>query len=213
MNVQLDHLVITAASVSAGCDWVEAKLGVRPQPGGEHPEMGTHNALLKLSNTTFLEVIAINPSLPASFKPQGARWFGLDTRSLDAPLCISHWVVATNHIAQAAQNLPFDCGAALPRSRGAYHWRFTIPNDGQQPLGNAAPALIEWGADCGSPAKNLTEMGINLQSLEIHTAFAASLKQAFALWGLSGIQVVQDNAASTAQFSAVFQTPLGLVNL
>ena len=48
LRVEPDHLVVVAPDLRQGCDWVEERLGVRPQPGGKHVAMGTHNALLSL---------------------------------------------------------------------------------------------------------------------------------------------------------------------
>src|SRR4029079_8217770 len=56
-----DHLVVAAATLTAGCDFIEERLGVRPRPAGKHPAMGTHNALLRAGPRLFLEVIAIDP--------------------------------------------------------------------------------------------------------------------------------------------------------
>ena len=58
---QLDHIIVASAQLDEGVDWVEQRLGVRPQPGGRHVAMGTYNALMKLGAQTFLEVIAIDP--------------------------------------------------------------------------------------------------------------------------------------------------------
>ena len=70
----IDHITVTAPTLEAGAAFVVQALGVAPQPGGEHPLMGTHNLLLKLSDTAFLEVIAVNPKATA---PQRPRWFEL----------------------------------------------------------------------------------------------------------------------------------------
>ena len=67
---QVDHLVIAAQSLDQGVQWCEATLGVTPRAGGEHPLMGTHNRLLRLSTPgyprAYLEIIAIDPACEAA---------------------------------------------------------------------------------------------------------------------------------------------------
>ena len=58
-----------------GGDYVRSVLGVAPGPGGAHARMGTHNLLLRLGESVFLEVIAPDP---AAAPPGRPRWFGLD---------------------------------------------------------------------------------------------------------------------------------------
>jgi len=88
----IDHLTVTAPSLEIGAAFVHDVLGVSPQAGGEHPHMGTHNLLLRLGDTLFLEVIAPNPYAPAPTRP---RWFGLDTLDSSSPPLLSAWVVRT----------------------------------------------------------------------------------------------------------------------
>ncbi len=64
MPCQIDHIVITAPDLGAGAELVRRSLGVMPQAGGEHARMGTHNLLLKLGDSLYLEVIAPNPNAP-----------------------------------------------------------------------------------------------------------------------------------------------------
>ena len=78
----LDHITVTTFSLEAGTAFVSKALGVSPQPGGEHPRMGTHNFLLRLGDAMFLEVIAPNPAAPAPSRP---RWFGLDKLGPHSP--------------------------------------------------------------------------------------------------------------------------------
>ena len=54
---RLDHLVVTAPTLEGGVEYVADCLGVLPVPGGVHPRMGTHNALVRLGTSQYLEVI------------------------------------------------------------------------------------------------------------------------------------------------------------
>ncbi len=70
---ELDHLVITAATLEQGVAWCEATLGATPGPGGQHALFGTHNRLMKVEGEghagVYLEIIAIDPQAPAPGRP------------------------------------------------------------------------------------------------------------------------------------------------
>ena len=72
---EFDHLIIGAHTLEQGAAYIEELLGVKPQAGGRHAAMGTHNMLLRLGARAYLEIIAIDP---AGETPQRPRWFGLD---------------------------------------------------------------------------------------------------------------------------------------
>ena len=100
MKTALDHIVIGAATVAEGVAYLQSELGATLPAGGEHPRMGTHNHLMQLSESTFLEIIAINPAAPAPARP---RWFGLDEPFVQAQLRqqprLLTWVVNTGDLA------------------------------------------------------------------------------------------------------------------
>lgn len=163
MSSCIDHLIITAPSLEAGAAFVRQTLGVAPGPGGKHPRMGTHNLLLRLGEGLFLEVIAIDPDAPG---PARARWFGLDRLRPDSQPSLAGWVARTDDIRGAAAASTEDLGKIEPMTRGALDWHITIPDDGELPLGGAAPALIEWHAPV-HPATTLQDHGLSLVRLEI----------------------------------------------
>jgi hypothetical protein len=97
--VELDHLVVAARRLDEGVRWVEDRLGVAPDAGGAHDGFGTHNALLRLGDDVYLEVLAPDPAQPA---PQRPRLFGLGDeacrRLLEAGPRLLHWVVRTRDL-------------------------------------------------------------------------------------------------------------------
>lgn len=142
---------------------VYESLGVRPQPGGEHPRMGTHNLLLRLGESMFLEVIAINH---AAAKPSHSRWFDLDNLSPSAVPRLAGWVARTENIQAATCAASEALGRPEPMSRGSLEWLMSIPEDGGLPLGGAAPLLIEWNT-AAHPATTMQDLGCSLVAVEL----------------------------------------------
>ena len=179
---EIDHLVVTASSLEAGVAFVEAELGCRMQPGGQHPQMGTHNRLLRLGTNVYLEVLAIDPTAAA---PERARWFGLDQlTAADAPR-LSAWVMRTQSIHELAARCPEPLGAVELMRRGELEWWITIPPDGRCVMGGAMPPLIEWRTK-SPPATRLPESGIELLELELRHHETAQLQKWFEIAGFQG---------------------------
>lgn len=162
-SCHLDHLVITAPTLEAGSQFVSQTLGVALQPGGEHQRMGTHNALLRLGESLYLEVVAPNPNAP---RPERPRWFELDHQQPDTPPRLATWVVRTADIHTLLAASTESLGNIEPMSRGDLNWLITIPTDGSLPFNGIAPALIEWHTET-HPAAKLQDMGCSLIKLEV----------------------------------------------
>lgn len=210
MQTVLDHIVFAAPALDEGARWLEERLGVPLDAGGEHVKMGTHNRLLRIGERAYLELIAIDPRAP---KPARPRWFGLDEAKaqagLEAPQLLT-WVARTSDIAKAAGNSPIPLGPIHAMSRGSLEWLITIPDDGALVEGGAMPALIQWPRDA-HPAESLPHRGVSLTALELGSPNPNRLCEVLAAIGLdlaaNPIRVVLDKAGPRLKLS--LSTPRG----
>lgn len=212
LTSSLDHITVTCTNLEQGADFVERALGVRPGPGGQHPRMGTHNLLLRLGDTAFLEVIAVDPSASAPGRP---RWFALDKLAPSSAPRLSNWVAASEDIAAAtaaAQGF-VDLGQIEPMSRGTRTWQISMTPDGSLPLGGAAPALIAWDAP-PHPASGMPDAGMRLIELAIHHPQPHTVQALLDAIGFRGaVSIKQLAAASDPCLVARIATPNGIRTL
>lgn len=216
MTLALDHLVLAARTLDEGVAWCEATLGLRPEAGGQHVFMGTHNRVFGIASSTFprsyFEIIAIDPSLPA---PQRARWFGLDDPALqralvDGPRLVS-WgaccadITATHATMRAAG---VDLGGVEAAERATPHgllrWKISLRADGRRLLRGVAPALLEWGDV--HPTDAMPSSGIELQAMRLG-GWPDSLAS------LLPPQIKRDPSPSALPISVVLSSPRGLTTL
>ncbi len=150
---RLDHLVLAAQTLQEGVEYVQDTLEVLlPPAGGQHPLMGTHNRLLNLGGGVYLEIIAIDPQVPAPGRP---RWFELD-RFAGPPRLLT-WVARTEALERYAA---LGLGPVTKASRGDLEWHITLPEDGRLHWGGVVPYLIQWGAR--HPTDTLPDTGCRL---------------------------------------------------
>jgi Glyoxalase-like domain len=172
LKTQIDHIVVVAHTLEQGVAWCEATLGITPQPGGDHPQFGTHNRIFKIATPSFplayFEIIAIKKiavqatNTPARGKIDGkneaqkSRWFDMDDAALQAAVAteprLVHFVANTDDIQAgrtALKAIGIDRGAAVEASRptrkGRLEWKITVRDDGQRLFNGTLPSLIQWG--------------------------------------------------------------------
>jgi hypothetical protein len=184
--VPIDHLVVTAPTLAVGVEYVADTLGVMPVPGGMHPRMGTHNALLHLGEGTYLEVIAVDPDVEP---PAWPRWFDLDrVGPCDAPR-LAAWVVRTSDLHGAVQRAPLPLGQIHEMHRGDLTWSITVLPDGRPVLEGAVPSLIAWG-QTAHPTSRLPDMGCRLIELGVWHPQATDVSRVLDSIGFDGPVVV-----------------------
>lgn len=240
---RIDHLVYTCQDLDAGVRAVESATGVRPAIGGAHPGLGTHNAILSLGPSQYLEIIAPDPAQPAPARP---RPFGLDD-ALAADGQISAFAVHAvpkrrwRDGAEVNRGGTLECIAAAMATAGEppglpvrhqervtpagerVGWRFTSPFDAAGPK----PFLIDWGDSTVSPHHKAPK-GCRLECVEFCTASeeTAKAEKLLRTMGLRGLGTprhaaegpvieVRGGAESgrRGHLIAWLQTPLGKVSL
>lgn len=106
--------------------------------------LGTHNALLSIGNSIYLEILAPDPSLPT---PERGRWLAA---SYDSS-ALATWVLRTEEIEklqasawqQGVQIGEVEAGQRAKADGRMLSWKLTDPY--ALPLGGAVPFLINWG--------------------------------------------------------------------
>jgi hypothetical protein len=220
MKLSIDHLVIAAADLDSGAEYVAGLLGVAPAGGGAHPSMGTHNRVLGMAGGIYLEVIAIDPDASAPARP---RWFGLDQGAVRARLeqgpYLAHWaarVEAPLDLTRMQAEHPERLPPAIPMSRGDLRWRLTVPDDGSLPAwreaGHAAgdgllPTLIQWDVP-DYPGLSLPRQELVLAELSGSHPQAGLLRQGLAWMGADHL-IRLEQADRPPRLSAKIETARG----
>ena len=95
LSCQIDHLILGINNLEKGCTDFENLSGVRPAFSGEHPNWGTHNALLSLDQS-YLEVIAPQPTMDLAESP-----FSIIKDQIQ--LSLIGWAIQTTNLNEVVQ--------------------------------------------------------------------------------------------------------------
>jgi len=204
---QVDHLVFATPDLELGVNTIEKLLGVRATPGGQHPGVGTRNALVALGPTSYLEIIGPDPEQPT---PAGPRRFGID--ALKAPRLIT-WVAkssALDALSAKAAGFGVPLGSVIPGSRKrpdgvTLSWRYTDPNT--VTADRLVPYFIDWGK---SPHPSATAArGATLVALRAEHPDAERVQKMLDVLGLD----LRVEKGSAPALIATLDSPRGRVEL
>jgi hypothetical protein len=142
---EVDHLVYATPDLAVGIRTIESLLGVRATAGGQHPGLGTRNALIALGPNTYLEIIGPDPDQP---KLSGPRRFGID--GLTEPRLVG-WVAKGTRLEELvsrARAAGVGLGEVIAGSRKrpdgiVLAWRYTDPSVVLED--RLIPYFIDWG--------------------------------------------------------------------
>lgn len=214
MSLRFDHVAQAVPDLSLACEAFADETGVRPSPGGPHPNLGTRNALVTLAASEreggrgtevgppppYLELIGPDPD-QATEANLGGHLAALPTPRLFT------WAIASADLEAVAARLEasgVDVTPPLPTTRrqptGAL-LRWTML--GVPGRGGAWPFFIDW-QDTAHPSETAPRVG----ALE---RFAVRLpSEAKAAWPFGPIDGVEFEVGSPA-LHLVMQTPRGSV--
>ena len=214
MKTAIDHIVIGAATLEQGAEYIKRILGVDMPFGGEHLTMGTHNLLIPLGENIFLEVIAINPDIPSPSQP---RWYGLDDPYVRKCLAIEPalltWVVNTGNIRTLMKGAGVSFGKPELISRDNLSWYFGLPGDGRLLAGGLLPYLIEWQTEA-HPANSMKDSGCRLHQMRIfHTNVSWLESKLTSIDASHCVEINSLNENSAAFMIAEIETPYGIKEL
>jgi hypothetical protein len=203
----LDHLVYATPDLQLGIEAIEKQLGVKATTGGQHPGLGTRNALVALGPTSYLEIIGPDPEQP---RPGGPRRFGID--DLKSPRIV-RWVVKSSELAAVkarADKAGVTLGAVASGSRKrpdgvVLSWRYTDP--ATVVANGLVPFFIDWGTS-PHPALTATK-GATLVQLRAEHPDAPNVQKMLDQLGLD-LRVSQ---ASASAIIATIDSPRGRVEL
>jgi len=205
--IALDHIAVVAPDLASGVRWVAETLGVDVPKGGRHPQMGTHNHVLRLGDV-FLEVIAVDE---AADRPAQPRWFGLDDgrtvrREWACGRRLRAWVARSDHLEATLDALDLDA-RPMEISRGERRWRFGVTSDGALPADGALPHVIEWGA--GGPAvDSMPDTGCALDAFIIETPQPQLMRDLLKRAGVRNAPEIR--RGKTARLFAIIRTHAGV---
>lgn len=206
--------MVGTSDLAKGSAWLERFFGVALSPVGVHVRMGTHNRLLSLGPSCYLELIAIDP---AAESPVMKRWFGLDTpdvreRIANKPRLLG-WVARTPDIVALSEKTGGLLGGVHAMERGDFRWRISIPDDGYPIEAGLVPTLIQW--DCPAhPCKHLPDTGCRFEWMEAAHPNPGKVQYLLAELGIeNAMKVTPTPPYSGMTMCAYIRTPDGLKTL
>ncbi len=203
----VDHLVYATPDLAQGVDELEQLLGIRATPGGQHPGLGTRNALIALGPDSYIEIVAPDPGQPA---PSTPRWFGID--ELEHSILVT-WAAKGTDLEElretAVQNgIPLGAVTRGGRRRPdgvELSWQLTDPC--ASVADGIVPFFIDWGLS-QHPAQSAAK-GATLVSLRAEHPDSNSVQQMVRQLGLP----LAVGAAARAALVATIDCPRGRVEM
>src|SRR5436305_14398455 len=200
-----DHVQLACNDLDKGIAFVESRTGVKAASGGVHPGRASRNALLKLGERRYLEILAPDPAQDRSLDVRGLY-------KIDSPRLLE-WVAHVDDLdplIRALDAAHIETKPVFPGSRKRpdgklLRWRALNLKDNRKGL---LPFFIEWTADSAHPASD-SPAGCELTSFTVNDPDPASLRATFHTLQLDDVQVDK----GPARLQAAIKGPKGTLEM
>jgi catechol 2,3-dioxygenase-like lactoylglutathione lyase family enzyme len=203
-TARIDHVLLGVPDLDVAVRDFEIDTGVRPMIGGEHPDFGTCNALVRLCDGAYFEIIGPGPE--ASAENLGGVFARLESRSLAGFALASGDLEA---VAERVRQNGFEAQGPIPGSRttpDGDHLEWQMLMIGGHEFGGFVPFLIDWG-DTPHPAATAPP-GLSVARFEVRHPNSGELRQIYRdLLGVDLTTVQADHS----MLDLVMDTPRGRV--
>jgi len=202
--VWLDHFVVAIDDLDAGVAAFEGLTGVRPMRGGDHPSLGTHNALVSLGGEQYLEILAPRPGATLH---EMVREVG-EHETLTPIL----WALATDDIVELHRLVRasgYHADEPAPGSRvtedgDTLRWSMFMMGEGSPAN---APFFIQWDPSARHPSASAPD-GCSLESLTVASVDNEALESLLAAVGFTVPVIAGPNRTVIS-----LKTPRGVVTI
>jgi hypothetical protein len=201
-----DHVQLGCNDLDKGIAFVESKTGVKAAFGGVHPGRGSRNAVLKLGERRYLQILAPDPAQDRSLDVRGLY-------KIESPRLLE-WAAHVDDLDRLSRALaaahierkPIFPGLRKLPDGKVLRWRALNVNDDR---GGLLPFFIEWSADSAHPASD-SPAGCELTSFAVVDPEPGPLRATFRALQLEDVQV---EAGPRPRLRAMVKGPKGTLEV
>lgn len=209
MERKIDHLVYAVRNLEEAVELFGTRLGIHPVVGGYHQNFGTKNALIRLDDGIYFEILAIDDNNKEVVKP---RWMGVDFLTQNR---ITRWAITSNELerdGEILEDYKKGLGKLIKGSRRTpdgklLQWQLVAPL--AAPEVELIPFCIDWSHSETHPFQQLPSMDCKLLEMSFSHPQPELISNIFEQLGIDfGIE-----KRSAATITAKIRGPKGIIEL
>ena len=203
----LDHVVYVCRDLVKTKERFENLLGIQIEMGGKHKTKGTHNALFRLGEKSYFELLAPDPERDPEIN---LEWLGTNNTEIER---ISRWCISPNDITEALAFLnlkskwPYQIypGSRVTTSGSILKWKLALSS--YEAEVDVFPFLIDWGKSI-HPAQNMKQQ-CEVLNIELYHSCPEKIQSIVDNFGL-GARI---SKSVQARIAVTLKTPKGEITI